>query len=159
MQAFMAGTVRLLVSTVIVEVGLDVPNATVMLIEHPERFGLAQLHQLRGRVGRGIHPATCLVLTDTADEAARQRLSAFAQTTDGFRLAEADLALGGPGELLGRRQSGFLRFRVADPVRDRELLDDARQEAFALVERDPKLAAPELAPLRQRLARRQGRLG
>jgi ATP-dependent DNA helicase RecG len=151
MQAFAVGNIQLLVSTVIVEVGLDVPNATVMLIEHPEHFGLAQLHQLRGRIGRGTQPATCLVIGDPADETTQQRLSAFAQTTDGFRLAEWDLALRGPGELLGRRQSGLLRFRIANLVRDRELLEATRHEAVALMAQDPALASPELAALKQRL--------
>jgi len=151
MQAFAEGRIQLLVSTVIVEVGLDVPNATVMLIEHPEHFGLAQLHQMRGRIGRGAQPATCLVIGDAADEAAQQRLSAFAGTTDGFRLAESDLELRGPGELLGRRQSGLLRFRIANLIRDRELLEAARKEAFELVGKDPQMASPELTALKQRL--------
>lgn len=153
MGAFVEGRVQLLVSTVIVEVGLDVPNAAVMLIEHPERFGLAQLHQLRGRIGRGTHPATCFALSDTTDETAQKRLAAFAETADGFQLAEQDLELRGPGELLGRRQSGFLRFRMADLTRDQALLDLARQEAFDLVEREPQLGRPDLAPLRERLKR------
>jgi len=151
MRAFVEGRVQLLVSTVIVEVGLDVPNATIMLIEHPERFGLAQLHQLRGRIGRGSHPATCFVISDAADETVRKRLAAFVETTDGFRLAEYDLALRGPGELLGRRQSGALRFRIADLTRDQELLDATREEAFGLVEKDPQLANPSLAALKRRL--------
>ncbi len=151
MHAFVEGRIQLLVSTVIVEVGLDVPNATIMLIEHAERFGLAQLHQLRGRIGRGPHPSTCLALSDTSDETARQRLLAFADTTDGFRLAETDLTLRGPGELLGRRQSGLLQFRVADLIQDRALLDTARQEALALIERDPQLTHPDLAPLAQQV--------
>jgi len=135
MQAFARGQTHLLVSTVIVEVGLDVPNATIMVIEHPERFGLAQLHQLRGRIGRGTHPATCVVVSDAAEDAVRQRLAAFVGTTDGFALAEQDLEQRGPGELLGRRQHGWLRFRIADLVRDRALLDAAREEAIALVRR------------------------
>jgi len=151
MRGFAAGQIQLLVSTVIVEVGLDVPNATVMLIEHPERFGLAQLHQLRGRIGRGPQPGLCLVIRAAADELANQRLSAFASTTDGFRLAEYDLELRGPGELLGRQQHGWLRFRVASLIRDRELLEAARQEAITLVEHDPTLSDPQAAALRHRL--------
>jgi ATP-dependent DNA helicase RecG len=151
MRRFVDGQLQLLVSTVIIEVGLDVPNATAMLIEHPERFGLAQLHQLRGRIGRGRHASTCIVISDTADELSAKRLSAFVETTDGFRLAEVDLALRGPGELLGSRQHGWLRHRVADLARDRELLEQVRQEAFAAVERDPQLAAPEWGLIRQRL--------
>jgi ATP-dependent DNA helicase RecG len=153
MRAFVRGELHLLVSTAIVEVGLDVPNATVMVIEHPERFGLAQLHQLRGRIGRGAHPATCVVIADEEEESLRQRLQAFVETTDGFELAERDLEQRGPGELLGRRQHGWLRFRLANLARDRELLESARREAAAVVERDPALKEPALAALRERLAR------
>ena len=152
MLAFARGELHLLVSTVIVEVGLDVPNATVMVIEHPERFGLAQLHQLRGRIGRGTHPATCVVVSDAPDEAIRRRLAAFTETTDGFELAEQDLQQRGPGELLGRRQHGWLRFRIANLARDRALLESAREEALALVQRDPDLRDPSVAALRTRLA-------
>jgi len=151
MRAFLAGEIQLLVSTVIVEVGLDVPNATLMLIEHPERFGLSQLHQLRGRIGRGAAPGTCVLISDPEDETARKRLSFFARTTDGFRLAEFDLELRGPGELLGRQQHGWWRFRVADLVRDQALLGVARQDAFRIVEADPRLADPQWAPLIARL--------
>jgi ATP-dependent DNA helicase RecG len=153
MAAFVRGDVHLLVSTVIVEVGLDVPNATIMVIEHPERFGLAQLHQLRGRIGRGHHPAMCILMSDATDEAVRARLAAFVETTDGFQLAEQDLEQRGPGELLGRRQHGWLRFRIASLSRDRTLLESARQEALALVSRDPDLRGPSGAVLRDRLAR------
>ncbi len=153
MAAFAKGELHLLVSTVIVEVGLDVPNATIMVIEHPERFGLAQLHQMRGRIGRGAHPATCVFISEAQDPAVRQRLSAFAQTTDGFQLAEQDLEQRGPGQLLGRRQHGWLRFRIADLARDRALLESARQEADALIARDPELAEPTLSALRDRLTR------
>jgi len=152
MLAFAQGELHLLVSTVIVEVGLDVPNATVMVIEHPERFGLAQLHQLRGRIGRGTQPATCVVVSDADDEAVRRRLAAFTETADGFALAEEDLAQRGPGELLGRRQHGWLRFRIANLARDRALLESAREEALALVRRDPELRDPAVAALRARLA-------
>lgn len=153
MQLFAKGECQLLVSTVIVEVGIDVPNATIMVIEHPERFGLAQLHQLRGRIGRGRHPATCAVITNNEDEALGQRLEAFVRTTDGLQLAEYDLAQRGPGNLLGRFQHGWFRFRVADLSRDRSLLETARQEADSLVASDPELANPQLAGLRERLNR------
>ena len=142
MQAFVEGQIHLLVSTVIVEVGLDVPNATIMLIEHPERFGLAQLHQLRGRIGRSGFASTCLLISDTADELAAQRLQAFVETTDGFQLAERDLQLRGPGELLGRRQHGWMRFRLADLSRDAGLLELARGEATAEVAQRPGLMTP-----------------
>ena len=153
MLAFARGELPLLVSTVIVEVGLDIPNATIMVIEHPERFGLAQLHQLRGRIGRGEHPATCVLISNADDEPVRQRLTAFVKTTDGFQLAEADLEQRGPGELLGRRQHGWLRFRIASLSRDRTLLEEARHDATTLIARDPTLRDPLLAPLRDRLAR------
>jgi ATP-dependent DNA helicase RecG len=124
-----------------------------MVIEHPERFGLAQLHQLRGRIGRGAHPATCVVVSDAKDEEVRQRLDAFTQTTDGFELAERDLEQRGPGELLGRRQHGWLRFRIANLSRDRTLLELAREEALALIDRDPDLRGPAVSVLRDRLIR------
>ena len=153
MRAFVRGDLHLLVSTVIVEVGLDVPNATLMVIEHPERFGLAQLHQLRGRIGRGPDPATCVVMSEAREESVRQRLTVFVQTTNGFELAEKDLELRGPGELLGRRQHGWLRFRVANLLRDRGLLEMARAEAANLISRDPELHDPALSVLHDHLAR------
>ena len=159
MLAFARGELHLLVSTVIVEVGLDVPNATIMVIEHPERFGLAQLHQLRGRIGRGTQQAACVLVSDATDETVRARLSAFVETTDGFTLAEKDLELRGPGELLGRRQHGWLRFRIASLSRDRALLQSAREEALALIARDPDLRDPSLSVLRERLAQFRQRPG
>ncbi len=158
MQRFLRQELQLLVSTVIVEVGLDIPNATMMVIEHPERFGLAQLHQLRGRIGRGPHPAVCVLISDAQEDSARQRLQAFVQTPDGFQLAEKDLELRGPGELLGRQQHGWLRFRIADLMRDRSLLEEAREEARGLIERDPELADPAMAVLRARLAQFRHRI-
>ena len=159
MLAFARGDVQLLVSTVIVEVGLDVPNATIMVIEHPERFGLAQLHQLRGRIGRGSDPATCVLVSDATDETVRQRLNAFVQTTDGFQLAEKDLALRGPGALLGKLQHGWVRLRLADLSKDRGVLESAREEATALITRDPQLRDPSLEVLRERLGRFRQRPG
>jgi ATP-dependent DNA helicase RecG len=153
MQRFLEGTLRLLVSTVIVEVGLDVPNATFMLIEHPERFGLAQLHQLRGRIGRSHYPATCLVIGEAREESVRRRLAAFMETSDGFALAQQDLELRGPGELLGKRQHGWLCLRIANLFRDRPLLESAQQEAQQLIARAPDLEEPSLVRLRRRLAR------
>jgi len=138
---------------------LDVPNATIMVSEHPERFGLAQLHQLRGRIGRGTHPATCVVVSDATDDAVRQRLAAFVRTTDGFELAELDLEQRGPGELLGRRQHGWLRFRIANLSRDRVLLESAREEALALMSRDADLSDPSVSALRARLTRFRQQLG
>jgi ATP-dependent DNA helicase RecG len=137
MQDFKAGRVDILVATTVVEVGVDVPNATVMVIEQAESFGLAQLHQLRGRVGRGPDQSYCLLVTGKLTEAARERIQTLLQTTDGFRIAEADLRLRGPGEFFGTRQSGLPAFRVADLLRDREVLELARSEAAAYVEHPP----------------------
>ncbi|MBI2900092.1 MAG: ATP-dependent DNA helicase RecG [Planctomycetes bacterium] len=148
MEEFRSGAIRALVSTVVVEVGIDVPNASVMVIGNAERYGLAQLHQLRGRIGRGPHESYCVVLSDRAGEEAEARLRAFLSTADGFKIAEADMKIRGPGELFGTRQSGMPEFRAADPVSDLQLLAWAREDAFALVERDPALAsAPALAEM------------
>jgi ATP-dependent DNA helicase RecG len=135
MQAFAAGQVHILVSTTVVEVGVDVPNASVMVVEHAERFGLSQLHQLRGRVGRGPWESHCILLYQApwTDEA-RERLKAMASTTDGFAIAERDLELRGPGDFFGTRQSGLPRLRTGDLVRDRDLMERAHAEARRLVE-------------------------
>src|SRR5262249_29686401 len=136
MKAFTAGEVDVLVSTTVIEVGVDVANATVMLIEHAERFGLAQLHQLRGRVGRGAHQSLCILMTPyRLNDVARQRIQAMVSTADGFRLAEVDLQLRGPGELAGTRQSGLPEFRVANLMTDGELLSLAQREAQRFVGR------------------------
>jgi ATP-dependent DNA helicase RecG len=138
MAAFRAGTVQVLVSTSVVEVGVDVPNATVMVIEHADRFGLAQLHQLRGRIGRGSHRSHRVLLSpEKVSDIARERLETMARTTEGFAIAEIDLKLRGPGEFFGTRQHGFLGFRIGNLLRDHELLATARREAFAWVERPP----------------------
>jgi ATP-dependent DNA helicase RecG len=135
MDAFRAGRLAALVATTVVEVGIDVPNATLLVVEHAERFGLSQLHQLRGRIGRGAHPGTCLLVAgDDIGETARARLDAIENETSGFRLAEIDLSLRGPGEVLGTRQSGLPDLRAGDLVRDRDLFEIARTEAFTLVE-------------------------
>jgi ATP-dependent DNA helicase RecG len=133
MQRFRRNEVQILVATTVIEVGVDVPNATVMVIEHAERFGLAQLHQLRGRIGRGLQKSTCILVSPArlADEA-RARLETMVRTSNGFEIAETDLQLRGPGEFFGTRQSGELGFHVANPLRDRELLELARKEAFAI---------------------------
>src|SRR6185437_4785659 len=126
-----------LVSTTVIEVGVDVANATVMLIEHAERFGLAQLHQLRGRVGRGAHQSLCILMTpNRLSDVARQRIQAMVSTTDGFRLAEVDLQLRGPGEMAGTRQSGMPEFRVANLIADSQLLALAQSEAEKWAEHD-----------------------
>jgi ATP-dependent DNA helicase RecG len=130
MSAFVAGEIKILVSTTVIEVGVDVPNASVMIVEHAERFGLSQLHQLRGRVGRGAEKSYCILLTsDTKTVNAEERLGIMAQTNDGFKIAEKDLELRGPGELLGTKQSGLPEFRIGNIVRDQEMLEQAKQEA------------------------------
>lgn len=141
---FREGKWKLLVSTTVIEVGIDVANATLMVIEHAERLGLSQLHQLRGRVGRGTKPSECLLLSDTNSP----RLRVMEQTEDGFEIAEEDLKIRGPGEFLGTRQSGLPGFRVGHIVRDAELLQTAREEAEALLARDPNLDDPENAAVR-----------
>jgi len=155
MRAFSGGELQILVSTTVIEVGLDIPNATVMLVEHAERFGLAQLHQLRGRVGRGQHQAYCLLMAHfPMSEDAKQRLRALTETHDGFMIAERDLEIRGPGEFLGTRQSGLPELRVAHLIRDQRVLIEARREAFALIARDPHLTWPEHAALRRALMER-----
>ena len=146
MHRFRRGDLDVLVATTVIEVGIDIPNATVMVIEDADRFGLSQLHQLRGRVGRGEHPATCVLVAESTTPEGEQRIEAMLATTDGFRLAEVDLRIRGQGTVLGSRQSGITDLKLADILRDVEELIDARREAFALVEADPELANhPELA--------------
>jgi ATP-dependent DNA helicase RecG len=152
MEAFARGEVQLLVTTTVVEVGVDVPNATVMVVENAERFGLTQLHQLRGRVGRGAHRSVCvLVAGPAANAAARERLGLLTTTSDGFAIAEADLRLRGPGEMWGTRQSGLPRFKLADLARDEDLLEETRVAARELVAGDPQLARLEHAALKETL--------
>jgi ATP-dependent DNA helicase RecG len=134
MRRFQRGEIDVLVATTVVEVGVDVPNATVMVVEHAERFGLAQLHQLRGRVGRGAAKSYCILITGPkVSELGEERLNAMVRTQDGFELAELDLSQRGPGEFFGTRQAGLPDFRVANLVRDRELLELAKQEAVRFV--------------------------
>jgi len=160
MGAFKEGKIDVLVATTVIEVGIDVPNASIMVIEHAERFGLSQLHQLRGRIGRGAHPSTCILMAPSrSSEEARIRLKAMERTTDGFQIAEEDLRLRGPGELLGIRQSGLPDFRVAHLLRDTPILAEARREAFCLIDEDPQLTRPCHAVLRDVLLKRwSGRL-
>jgi ATP-dependent DNA helicase RecG len=157
MRAFKAGDIQVLIATTVIEVGIDVPNASVMMIEHAERFGLAQLHQLRGRVGRGSAASCCLLMrSQRCTEEGRQRLAVMAESNDGFRIAEADLAIRGPGEVLGTRQSGLPDFRVANLLRDGRILEEARQEAFRLVEDNNFIDDPRYDELRQELKKRWG---
>jgi ATP-dependent DNA helicase RecG len=154
MSEFKAGHVHILVSTTVIEVGIDVPNASVMLVEHAERFGLSQLHQLRGRVGRGPFKSYCILLSAASSGDARRRIEAMTGTHDGFKIAEVDLSVRGPGEFFGTRQSGLPEFRVADLVRDGAMLEEARQEALPLIARDPNLSQHEHRPLRAALLHR-----
>jgi len=157
MEAFKKGAIDILVSTTVIEVGIDIPNATIMVIENAERFGLSQIHQLRGRVRRSVYPSRCLLLASyrKTDEA-RRRLGVIEKTTDGFRIAEEDLAIRGPGEFMGERQSGFYQFRVANLMRDGEILSKAREGAFRLVEADPGLAHRTYSRLRELFRGGQG---
>jgi ATP-dependent DNA helicase RecG len=149
MAAFKAGEIDILVATTVIEVGVDVPEATVMVIEHAERFGLAQLHQLRGRIGRGGARATCLLLyAPPLGDMARARLAIMRETEDGFRIAEEDLRLRGAGELLGTRQSGFPRFRLADIMAHGDLLAMARDDARLILGSDAGLSGPRGPALR-----------
>ncbi|HZO37945.1 MAG TPA: ATP-dependent DNA helicase RecG [Methylomirabilota bacterium] len=160
MRRFKAGEIHVLVSTTVIEVGIDVPNAAVMLIEHAERFGLSQLHQLRGRVGRGEWKSYCILLTSgRLTEEAQRRIDAMTSTNDGFRIAEVDLELRGPGEFFGTRQSGLPEFRSADLLQDTRLLEEARREATAIIARDRELSDPANRALRTALlARWRGKL-
>jgi ATP-dependent DNA helicase RecG len=157
MRRFKEGALQILVATTVIEVGIDIPNATVMAIEHAERFGLSQLHQLRGRVGRGKDPSQCLLVHyEHGSPEAFRRLQVMEKEPDGFKIAEADLALRGPGELLGTRQSGLADFRLANLVRDSSLLLEARREALEWLAQDPSLTRPESLPLREVLKHRWG---
>lgn len=152
-EDFVAGRLHAVVATTVVEVGVDVPNATIMVVENAERFGLSQLHQLRGRVGRGTRDSLCVLIAHGRSGKAAQRLAVMAETTDGFRIAEADLRQRGPGELFGTRQHGLPELRVGDMLNDLALLEQARQDAFELVARDPQLEQPEHAALLPALRR------
>ena len=150
MAQFAAGALQVLVATTVIEVGVDVPNASLMVIEHAERFGLSQLHQLRGRVGRGAVASACVLLYSVGDsgrlgDTAKDRLRAMQETTDGFEIARRDLAIRGPGEFLGARQSGSALLRFADLEQDSALLDWAREVAPQLWQRHPPLAQQHIA--------------
>jgi ATP-dependent DNA helicase RecG len=148
MDAFVAGDIDVLVSTTVIEVGIDVPNAAVMVVEHAERFGLAQLHQLRGRVGRGAHPSFCvLVYQGPLGETGEARLKALVETADGFIVAERDLELRGPGDLFGTRQSGAPTLRSGDLWRDRDLMEEARRFAMAAI------GQSGMAPIEEQVSR------
>jgi ATP-dependent DNA helicase RecG len=154
MRRFRAGEIDVLVATTVIEVGIDVPNATVMLIEHPDRFGLAQLHQLRGRIGRGADESFCILISEGP---AADRLHAFAATQDGFRIAELDFEERGMGDLIGSRQSGGVEVRLARLPEDSDLLARARQLAIDLIAADPALQRAENQRLRERALARYPR--
>src|SRR5260370_2869550 len=156
MRLFQQGKIQILVSTTVIEVGVDVPNAAVMVIEHAERFGLAQLHQLRGRIGRGAAKSYCILMTGgKVSEEGERRLDALVRTGDGFEIAELDLEMRGPGEFFGTRQAGLPSFRVASLIRDRDLLELAKKEAAAVLSGpNAEVSQPEIdRALRQMPAR------
>lgn len=157
MDSFRRNEIQILVSTTVIEVGVDVPNANMIIIEHAERFGLSQLHQLRGRVGRGEHKSFCILIMGYAvSEEGRQRTEMMEKTTDGFKIAEFDLELRGPGEFMGTKQSGLSGFKLANLVRDMKILQEAREAAFEVLRKDPKLAYVENALLKEELLKEHG---
>jgi len=151
MSAFARGETQVLVSTTVVEVGVDVPNASLIIIENADRFGLSQLHQLRGRVGRGEHPSFCVLMTSTRSLEAMQRLRTLASTTDGFKISEEDLKQRGPGDFFGDRQHGLPQMKIADLAGDMRTLNEAQEAARRLLEEDPELTAPEDRPVLARV--------
>ena len=151
MAAFVAGETDILVATSVIEVGVDVPNAALMIVENAERFGLSQLHQLRGRVGRGKHKSYCVLVSDADNEEARSLLKIMTETNDGFKVSEEDLRLRGPGDFFGSRQHGLPATHIADLGADVEVLQRAQQEANALLQEDPELAREENRALRERI--------
>ena len=153
MSAFARGEIQVLVSTTVVEVGVDVANASLMVIENADRFGLSQLHQLRGRVGRGKHQSYCVLITSTRSPEAVQRLRTLASTTDGFRIAEEDLKLRGPGDFFGSRQHGLPQTRLADLAGDMRLFQRAQRAAQTLLSQDPQLLRVENRPVLERVRR------
>ena len=150
MSRFAAGETDVLVSTTVIEVGVDVPNAALMVVENAERFGLSQLHQLRGRVGRGKHKSWCILVSDAKGEEARARLSAMTHISDGFKIAEEDLRLRGPGDFFGSRQHGLPELHIADLGADMNVLKAAQDAAKRLLDSDPRLERPENKRLRSR---------
>ena len=151
MSAFSSGETQVLVATTVVEVGVDVPNASLIIIENADRFGLSQLHQLRGRVGRGQHPSHCVLITGTRSREAMERLHTLASTTDGFKISEEDLKARGPGDFFGNRQHGLPQMKLADLAGDMRLLSEAQEAARSLLEQDPQLASPENRPVWERV--------
>ena len=153
MEDFKAGRLDALVSTTVIEVGVDVPNATVMVIENAERFGLSQLHQLRGRIGRGQYKSTCILITDAKNDTAQRRMKVMETTTDGFKIADEDLKLRGPGEFFGSRQHGLPEMKIADMLEDRSTLEETQRAAREIIAHDPELSSPESAALKNEIQR------
>lgn len=152
MQRFLKGETQIMVATTVIEVGVNVPNASVMIVENTDRFGLSQLHQLRGRVGRGAEQSFCILMTNfNLSNEARERIQTMVRTNDGFEIAEADLKLRGPGDIEGTRQSGILNLRIADLARDGRILQTAREVAAQILDQDPGLDWPQHLPLRRQL--------
>jgi len=144
MERFVSGQAQILVATTVIEVGVNVPNASVMIIESAERFGLSQLHQLRGRVGRGAEQSFCILMTgNKLSNEGKKRMEIMVRTNDGFEIAEEDLRLRGPGDLMGTQQSGLLDLKIADLAKDNQILVAAREEALQVLNNDPNLAKPE----------------
>jgi ATP-dependent DNA helicase RecG len=157
MERFRRGETKALISTTVIEVGVDVANATVMLIENAERFGLAQLHQLRGRIGRGEHKSYCILLASEPSSEAAAKLAVLEKTRDGFEVAEADWELRGPGDLLGTAQSGLPALKIGNLKRDAELMRRARTEAMSIFAADPRLESPQNQRFQQLIVEKQGR--
>jgi ATP-dependent DNA helicase RecG len=153
MRAFKDGALHVLVSTTVVEVGVDVPNATLMVVYDADRFGLSQLHQLRGRVGRGEHASHCILIADPKSEVGKERMRTMTETTDGFEIARRDLELRGPGDFFGTKQSGLPEFRIADLTADFEVMEQARDDAAELVTQSGFWTGAAYIPLREYLQR------
>lgn len=153
MESFSKGETQLLVSTTVIEVGVDVPNAVIMVIENAERFGLSQLHQLRGRIGRGQYKSTCILITDAKNDTAQRRMKVMETTTDGFKIADEDLKLRGPGEFFGSRQHGLPEMKIADMLKDRGTLEETQRAAREIIAHDPELSSPESAALKNEIQR------
>ena len=158
MQRFVQGDTNIMVSTTVIEVGVNVPNASIMVIESAEKFGLSQLHQLRGRVGRGSEQSFCILLTgNKVSKDARERLKILCETNDGFKVAEKDLEIRGPGDIEGTKQSGLLNFKLANIVNDRAMLEVAKNEAANMLDIDPDLLAEENLPVKNYLQSQKGK--
>ena len=159
MQSFAEGKTEAIVATTVVEVGVDVPNATVMIIENAERFGLSQLHQLRGRVGRGENQSYCIMIYKSSGETAKERMKIMCETNDGFKISEKDLEIRGPGEFLGTRQHGLPAMRVGNLMSDMQILRDAHDAAFEILENDPTLSMTENQELKNNINKNIEQLG